>query len=65
MADELKPNEVNERLKQWQESGHEALAAQVTPETLNTDTRTVDCVWFTSIDVPRIDWMTGAISAAV
>lgn len=49
----------NEFLKTWRESGHEALAASLTPETLNTDQRTVDVVWFTGADIPRYDWWTG------
>src|SRR4051812_48777398 len=48
-----------EQLKEWQKSGHEALAAQMMPGTLNTDERTVDVVWFTGIDVPRMNYWTG------
>ncbi len=45
-----------ETLKRFFESGKDALSAQLTPETLNEDRRTVDVVWFTSMDVPRYDW---------
>lgn len=48
-----------EKLKDWQKSGHEALSAQTRPETLNADERTVDIVWFTGIDVPRMNFWTG------
>jgi hypothetical protein len=48
-----------EQLKEWQKSGHEALSAQTRPETLNTEDRTVDVVWFTGIDVPRVNLWTG------
>lgn len=37
----------------------EALAASMMPETLNVDDRTVDVVFFTSIDVPRYDYWKG------
>lgn len=37
----------------------EFLAAAITPATLDADKRTVDCVWFTGIDVPRYDWYKG------
>src|SRR3954463_6914084 len=48
-----------EQLKDWQKSGHEALSAQMMPETLNANERTVDIVWFTGIDVPRMNLWTG------
>lgn len=48
-----------EQIKEWQSSGHEALSAQMAPETLNADQRTVDIVWFTSIDVARYSWLEG------
>lgn len=48
-----------EQLAEWQKSGHEALSAQLVPETLNADERTVDVVWFTGIDVPRMNFWTG------
>lgn len=37
----------------------EAFAAQVTPETLDEESRTVNVVWFTGGAVPRVDWATG------
>lgn len=43
-------------LKQFLESGRDALAAQITPESINNDQRTVDVIWFTGIDVSRYDW---------
>ena len=48
-----------EFLKQWHESGKQELAAQIEPETLNDEQRTVDVVWFTGIDVDRYSWMDG------
>src|SRR4051812_4412380 len=37
----------------------ESFTAQVSPETLNEENRTVDCVFFSGADVPRIDWGSG------
>jgi hypothetical protein len=48
-----------EFLKNWQAAGKEELAAQITPETINQDNRSVDVVWFTGADVERYNWMTG------
>jgi hypothetical protein len=48
-----------EFLKQWRESGRELLAAEGSPATANSESRTVDVVWFTGMDVPRTDWWTG------
>jgi hypothetical protein len=48
-----------EQLKESQKCGREMLSAQMKPETLNTDERTVDIVWFTGIDVPRMNLWTG------
>lgn len=48
-----------EQLKERQKSGREALSAHVMPETLNAEDRTVDIVWFTGIDVPRMNLWTG------
>lgn len=48
-----------EALKEWQKSGREALSAQFQPETLNADSRTVDIVFFTGIDVPRMSFFDG------
>ncbi|MGD0497525.1 MAG: hypothetical protein ABSC23_03715 [Bryobacteraceae bacterium] len=36
--------------------GLEFFAAAVTPSTINDEQRTVDVVWFTGIDVPRVSW---------
>ena len=35
------------------QSGREFFAAVTTPSTINRQNRTVDCVWFTGVDVPR------------
>jgi hypothetical protein len=48
-----------EQLKESQKCGREMLSAQMKPETLNADERTVDIVWFTGIDVPRMNLWTG------
>jgi hypothetical protein len=48
-----------EQLKEWQRTGHESLSAQMMPETINAENRTVDIVWFTGIDVPRMNLWTG------
>lgn len=52
-----------EELAEWQKTGREALSAQLSaqmmPETLNPEERTVDIVWFTGIDVPRMNAWTG------
>lgn len=45
-----------DKLRQYFESGRDALAAAIAPETLNAEERTVDVVWFTGIDVVRYDW---------
>lgn len=39
--------------------GKEFLSADMPPESMNTEKRTVDCVFFTGIDIPRVDWWTG------
>jgi hypothetical protein len=49
----------SEQLKEWQNAGREALAAQITPETINAEDRTVDCIWFTGADVQRYSWIEG------
>jgi hypothetical protein len=50
-----------EQLKEWQKSGrNESLAAQMAPETVNAENRTVDVIWFTGIDVQRYSYMEGA-----
>jgi hypothetical protein len=36
--------------------GREYFAAAVTPATIDTQQRTVDVIWFTGIDVPRMSW---------
>jgi hypothetical protein len=51
----MQPNEL---LKKWRESGREALAANLTPETINAEQRTVDVVWFTGADIARYNWWT-------
>jgi hypothetical protein len=48
--------ENTDKLRQYFESGRDALAAQITPETMDDAARTVDVVWFTGIDVARYDW---------
>jgi hypothetical protein len=49
-----------EQLKEWQKSGrNESLAAQMAPETVNAENRTVDVIWFTGIDVQRYSYMEG------
>lgn len=48
-----------DQLKEWQKCGREALSAQTMPGTLNAEERTVDVVWFTGIDVPRMNLWTG------
>jgi hypothetical protein len=47
-----------EQLKAWRVAGREFLSADM-PVTVNAAERTVDVVWFTGADVPRIDWWTG------
>ncbi len=48
-----------EELKAWREAGREFLAADGAPASINKEQRTVDVVWFTGVDVPRVDWWTG------
>lgn len=48
-----------DQLKEWQKCGREVLSAQTIPETLNAEDRTVDVVWFTGVDVPRMNFWTG------
>jgi hypothetical protein len=48
-----------EFLKQWHESGKQELAAQIEPESINDENRTVDCIWFTGADVDRYSWSDG------
>lgn len=47
-----------EFLRQFRQSGKENLVAQITPDSANDETRTVDCIWFSGADVPRYDWWT-------
>jgi len=49
-----------EFLKTWRTSGREELAAQITPESVNEELRSVDICWFTGIDVSRYDWWNDA-----
>jgi hypothetical protein len=51
--------EQREWLKGWIQSGHEELSAQIAPETINEDERTVDIVWFSGIDIPRYSFFEG------
>lgn len=43
-------------LRQWEAAGRQALSAQVTPQTINDEQRTVDVIWYTGIDVDRYSW---------
>src|SRR4051812_35993171 len=53
------PQQTPQRSKaQEQLQRCEFMAASIPPETLNADSRTVDCIWFTGIDVARFDWFT-------
>lgn len=45
-----------EKLKQWFQDGKDAFSAVIAPETLDKEQRTVNVVWFTSIDVARYDY---------
>ncbi|MGI9073364.1 MAG: hypothetical protein ACR2JB_19110 [Bryobacteraceae bacterium] len=48
-----------EQFKNWQQSGREALSGHLAPATLNTVNRTVDVIWYTGVDIARVDWVTG------
>jgi hypothetical protein len=48
-----------EQFKAWQARGCEGLAAQLAPETLNTEQRTVNIIWYTGADIPRYSWVEG------
>lgn len=52
-----KPNPNSKPEKQ--DENRQCLAASMMPDTLNADARTVDVVFFTSIDVPRYDYWKG------
>jgi phage major head subunit gpT-like protein len=47
------PTDLRERMQ-----GSEFLAAQGL-SSIDAENRTVDCIFFTGIDVPRVDWFTG------
>ena len=51
----LERDEILQRMQ-----GKEFLSADMPLESLNAEKRTVDIIFFTSIDVPRVDWWTGA-----
>ncbi len=59
------PNSENEHgltadfLRQWEAAGRQALGAQVAPQTINDEQRTVDVVWYTGVDVDRYSWTEG------
>jgi hypothetical protein len=46
-------------LRQWEASGRQALGAQVAPQSINDEQRTVDVVWYTGVDVDRYSWTEG------
>ena len=50
-----------DKLREWgKATGGQVLAAVISPETLNDESRTVDVVWLNDgISVPRMDWWTG------
>jgi hypothetical protein len=48
-----------EFLEQWKAAGRRQLLAQITPETINDEQRTVDVIWFTGVDVERYSWIDG------
>lgn len=52
-----KPN--NSKPSKQQDPNRQCFAASIMPETLNRENRTVDVVFFTSIDVPRYDYWKG------
>jgi hypothetical protein len=49
-----------EFLEQWHKSGRQELAAQVAPETINEEQRTVDVIFYTGADVERYSWSEGS-----
>jgi hypothetical protein len=51
--DQPQGDDLRQRLQ-----GQEFLAGQEL-SSINPETRTVDCIFFTGIDVPRVDWWTG------
>lgn len=48
-----------DKIKQKANSNRETLSAVLQPESLNAENRTVDVIWFTGIDVTRMNWATG------
>jgi hypothetical protein len=46
-------------LRRLREAGKEFLTASGGLSSINKEQRTVDVVWFTGIDVPRMNWWTG------
>lgn len=46
-------------LRQWEAAGRQALGAQVAPQSINDEQRTVDVVWYTGVDVDRYSWTEG------
>lgn len=51
-----------EILKRWRETGREFMAADdtgIVPTSINDENRTVDIVWYSGADVPRMDYWTG------
>jgi hypothetical protein len=61
---------TREQLREWRGAKREFLSADAVPlpppveggpSTADDDTRRVDVCWYTGVDVPRIDWMTGDI----
>jgi hypothetical protein len=57
LTDQRRPDQ--DFLRQWEESGRQALAAQISPESINEEQRTVDVIWYTGVDVDRCSWMDG------
>lgn len=49
-----------EWLKQWESQGRVELAADIAPSTADPEKRTIDCVFFTGVDVPRYSWSEGS-----
>jgi hypothetical protein len=50
----------DEFLKCWHESGKQDLAAQITPETINDEHRTLDIIFYTGADIDRYSWSEGS-----
>jgi hypothetical protein len=48
-----------DQLKKLRERGAELLGSEVAPPSINVGERTVDCIWYTGADVPRVDYFTG------